>query len=52
MKLLYGFVPMVIKLYWLVVGSSSEDALLKFKRSFYRRELNGFHIGKKIYNVR
>ena len=28
---------------------SSEDNLFKFKRAFYKGELNHFHIGKKIY---
>ncbi len=30
---------------------SGEDSLFKFKRSFYRGELNHFYIGKKIYNM-
>lgn len=29
---------------------SSEDSLFKFKRAFYRGNLNHFYIGKKIYN--
>ena len=29
---------------------SGEDSLFKFKRAFYKGELNRFHIGKKIYN--
>lgn len=29
---------------------SGEDNLFKFKRSFYKGDLNHFHIGKKIYN--
>lgn len=29
---------------------SGEDSLFKFKRAFYRGELNHFYIGKKIYN--
>ena len=29
---------------------SSEDSLFKFKRSFYKGNLNHFFIGKKIYN--
>lgn len=29
---------------------SSEDSLFKFKRSFYKGNLNHFYIGKKIYN--
>ncbi|WP_036608082.1 GNAT family N-acetyltransferase [Oribacterium sp. P6A1] len=30
---------------------SGEDNLFKFKRAFYRGDLNRFHIGKKIYDV-
>ncbi len=30
---------------------SGEDGLLKFKKSFYRGELNRFFIGKKIYDT-
>ncbi len=29
---------------------SGEDSLFKFKRTFFRGELNHFYIGKKIYN--
>lgn len=29
---------------------SGEDSLFKFKRAFYKGDLNRFHIGKKIYN--
>lgn len=29
---------------------SGEDSLFKFKRSFYKGDLNRFYIGKKIYN--
>ena len=29
---------------------SGEDSLFKFKRAFYKGELNRFYIGKKIYN--
>lgn len=29
---------------------SGEDSLFKFKRAFYKGELNHFYIGKKIYN--
>lgn len=29
---------------------SAEDGLFKFKRSFYKGELNSFYIGKKIYD--
>ena len=29
---------------------SGEDSLFKFKRSFYRGELNHFYIGKKIFD--
>lgn len=29
---------------------SGEDSLFKFKRAFYKGELNYFYIGKKIYN--
>ncbi|MDO5131373.1 MAG: GNAT family N-acetyltransferase [Eubacteriales bacterium] len=29
---------------------SGEDSLFKFKRAFYRGDLNRFHIGKKIFN--
>ena len=29
---------------------SGEDGLFKFKRAFYRGDLNHFYIGKKIYN--
>lgn len=29
---------------------SGEDSLFKFKRSFYKGDLNHFYIGKKIYN--
>ncbi len=29
---------------------SGEDSLFRFKRSFYRGELNHFFIGKKIYD--
>lgn len=29
---------------------SGEDGLFKFKRAFYKGELNHFHIGKKIYD--
>jgi len=29
---------------------SGEDSLFKFKRSFYKGDLNRFHIGKKIYD--
>lgn len=29
---------------------SGEDSLLKFKRAFYKGELNRFYIGKKIYD--
>ncbi|MBR2365637.1 MAG: GNAT family N-acetyltransferase [Oscillospiraceae bacterium] len=29
---------------------SGEDSLFKFKRAFYKGELNRFHIGKKIYD--
>lgn len=29
---------------------SNEDSLFKFKRVFYRDDLNHFFIGKKIYN--
>jgi lipid II:glycine glycyltransferase (peptidoglycan interpeptide bridge formation enzyme) len=29
---------------------SKEDGLFKFKRAFYKGELNYFYIGKKIYN--
>ena len=29
---------------------SGEDSLFKFKRSFYKGELNNFYIGKKVYN--
>ena len=29
---------------------SGEDGLFKFKRSFYKGDLNRFHIGKKIFN--
>ena len=31
---------------------SGEDSLFKFKRAFYRGDLNRFYIGKKIYNER
>ena len=30
---------------------SGEDSLFKFKRAFYRGELNRFHIGKKIIDA-
>ena len=30
---------------------SGEDSLFKFKRAFYRGELNRFHIGKKIIDT-
>lgn len=29
---------------------SGEDSLFKFKRAFYKGDLNRFHIGKKIFN--
>ncbi|MCR5735174.1 MAG: GNAT family N-acetyltransferase [Lachnospiraceae bacterium] len=29
---------------------SGEDSLFKFKRSFYKGDLNRFHIGKKVFN--
>ncbi len=29
---------------------SGEDSLFKFKRAFYKRDLNHFYIGKRIYN--
>lgn len=29
---------------------SSEDNLFKFKRAFFKRELNHFFIGKRIYD--
>ena len=29
---------------------SGEDGLFKFKRAFYKGELNRFHIGKKIFD--
>lgn len=29
---------------------SGEDSLFKFKRAFFKGELNRFHIGKRIYN--
>ena len=29
---------------------SGEDSLFKFKRAFFKRELNHFYIGKRIYN--
>jgi len=29
---------------------SQEDSLFKFKRSFYKGDLNHFYIGKKVYN--
>ncbi len=29
---------------------SGEDSLFRFKRTFYRGELNHFFIGKKVYN--
>lgn len=29
---------------------SGEDSLFKFKRAFYKGELNHFHIGKKVYD--
>jgi lipid II:glycine glycyltransferase (peptidoglycan interpeptide bridge formation enzyme) len=29
---------------------SGEDSLFKFKRAFYKGELNNFYIGKKIYD--
>ena len=29
---------------------SGEDSLFKFKRSFYKGELNHFYIGKKVYD--
>ncbi len=29
---------------------SGEDSLFKFKRAFYKGDLNHFYIGKKIYN--
>ena len=29
---------------------SAEDGLFKFKRAFYRGELNRYHVGKKIFN--
>ena len=31
---------------------SGEDGLFKFKRSFYKGELNHFYIGKKIYDFK
>lgn len=30
---------------------SDEDSLFKFKKAFYKGDLNRFHIGKKIYNA-
>ena len=30
--------------------SSGEDSLFKFKRAFYRGELNSFHIGRKVFD--
>ncbi|MEE3480738.1 MAG: GNAT family N-acetyltransferase [Lachnospiraceae bacterium] len=30
---------------------SGEDSLFRFKRAFYRGELNRFHIGKKVYDA-
>ena len=30
---------------------SGEDSLLRFKKAFYKKELNHFYIGKKIYDV-
>ncbi len=30
---------------------SGEDSLFKFKRAFYKGDLNRFHIGKKIYDT-
>lgn len=31
---------------------SGEDSLFRFKRSFYKGDLNHFYIGKRIYNTR
>lgn len=31
---------------------SGEDSLAKFKRAFYKGDLNHFYIGKKIYNLK
>ena len=30
---------------------SGDDGVLKFKKSFYKGELNSFYIGKKVYNA-
>lgn len=40
-----------IKTFYLGGGvGSGEDSLFKFKRAFYKGELNRFYIGKKIFN--